>query len=115
MDLGESTFRYTGKKAGMYGKFLWSEAGNPTLDQITGFPGVDEQDFDGLPISTHLRATFPAAKSHRVATLVVPYPAGEPRRVFNFMDDQGYDCDLYFTDAEDRSFRIVLPKSLKAL
>ena len=34
-----------------------------------------------------------------------------PRRVFSFMDDQGYDADLYFTDAEDRTFKVVVPKS----
>ena len=55
--------------------------------------------------------TFPKATRHRIATLLVPYPKAAPRRIFSFLDDQGYDCDLYFTDAEDRSFKVVVPKT----
>jgi len=109
--LGETTFRYTGTRAGFYGKVLWSEAGSPTLSQETGFRGVDPAEIAGLPVSTCLKATFPKSGRHRIATLVVPYPLSAPRRVFSFLDDQGYDCDLYFTDAEDRSFKVVVPKT----
>ena len=111
MTLGDSTFRYAGEKAGFYGKFLWSEAGQPTLSQNTGFPGVDPSEFDGLPVSTCLTAKFPSATRHRIATLLVPYPNSDPRRVFSFLDDQGYDCDLYFTDADDQSFKVIVPKT----
>ena len=114
MELGSSTFRYAGTRAGLYGKFLWSEAGPAELSQPTGFPGVDPAEIDGLPESTHLRATFPAALSHRIATLLVPYPARAPRRIFHFLDDQGYDCDLYFTGADDRTFKVTVPKSFKS-
>ena len=41
----------------------------------------------------------------------MPYPLAAPRRVFSFMDDQGYDADLYFTDADDRTFKVVVPKT----
>lgn len=111
MALGDTTFRYSGEKAGFYGKFLWSEAGSPTLTQKTGFDGVDPSEIEGLPVSTCLTARFPKAINHRIATLLVPYPSSDPRRIFSFIDDQGYDCDLYFTDAQDRSFRIVVPKT----
>jgi hypothetical protein len=111
MELGDSTFRYRGEKAGFYGQFLWSEAGNPTITQHTGFPDVDPSEIEGLPESTCLKATFPKAIRHRIATLLVPYPLAKPRRIFSFLDDQGYDCDLYFTDADDRSFRVVVPKT----
>jgi len=111
MSLGDTTFRYSGEKAGFYGQFLWSEAGPPSLDQVTGFPDVDPADYEGLPISTCLKATFPKATRHRIATLLVPYPAAEPRRIFSFLDDQGYDCDLYFTDADERTFKVVVPKT----
>ncbi|MEM5585583.1 DUF4962 domain-containing protein [Roseibium sp. AS2] len=111
MTLGDATFRYTGEKAGFYGQFLWSEAGSPQLGQETGFPGVDPAEFEGLPVSTCLKATFPKAVRHRVATLLVPYPLSAPRRVFSFLDDQGYDCDLYFTDSDDRTFKVVVPKT----
>ena len=111
MDLGATTFRYTGQTAGFYGQFLWSEAGTPTLTQETSFPDVDPAEYEGLPVSTCLHATFPKATRHRIATLLVPYPKAAPRRIFSFLDDQGYDCDLYFTDAEDRSFKVVVPKT----
>ncbi len=113
MHLGDATFRYTGEKAGFYGQFLWSEAGAGTLTQETGFPGVDPADYEGLAESTCLNARFPAAIRHRIATLLVPYPTAAPRRIFSFLDDQGYDCDLYFTDSEERSFKVVIPKTFK--
>lgn len=111
MTLGDTTFRYSGSKAGFYGQFLWSEAGNPTLTQETGFPNVDASEIEGLPVSTCLHAKFGKAIRHRIATLLVPYPLSAPRRTFSFLDDQGYDCDLYFTDADDRSFKVVVPKT----
>jgi len=111
MSLGGSSFRYSGEKAGFYGQILWSEAGAASLSQVTGFPDVEPSDYDGLPLSTCLTARFPQAIRHRIATLLVPYPLSTPRRIFSFLDDQGYDCDLYFTDAEDRSFKVVVPKT----
>ena len=111
MNLSSTTFRYTGEKAGFYGQLLWSEAGAPELSQFTDFPDVDAVDYEGLPVSTCLTAKFPKAIRHRIATLIVPYPVSAPRRIFSFLDDQGYDCDLYLTDAEDRSFRVVVPKT----
>ena len=111
MTLGDTTFRYSGEKAGFYGQVLWSEAGAPKLTQETGFPDVDPADYEGLPVSTCLHARFPKAIRHRIATLLVPYPASDPRRIFSFLDDQGYDCDLYFTDAEERSFKVTVPKT----
>ena len=111
MQLGESTFRYTGERAGFYGQFLWSEAGAATLTQHTGFDDVDPAEIENLPESTCLKAHFPQAVRHRIATLLVPYPINAQRRIYSFLDDQGYDCDLYFTDADDRSFKIVVPKT----
>ena len=111
MTLGATTFRYAGQRAGFYGQVLWSEAGNPTLGQETGFAGVDPSECAGLVESTCLRATFPRAIRHRIATLIVPYPLSAPRRVFSFLDDQGYDCDLYFSEADERRFKIVVPKT----
>ncbi|WP_325063245.1 heparinase II/III domain-containing protein [Halovulum marinum] len=112
--LGETSFRYTGQKAGFYGQVLWSEGGAAKLSQETGFPGVEPSEYEGLPVSTCLTASYPAATRHRIATLLVPYSLAAPRRVFHFLDDQGYDCDLYFTDADERSFKIVVQKLAKA-
>lgn len=114
MQLGDNSFRYSGERAGFYGQFVWSEAGVPKLDQVTGFPGVDKKDYEGLPISSHLVAKFPKSKRHRIASLLVPYSLKKPKRIFNFLDDQGYDCVLYFTDAEENSFRISIQKLAEA-
>lgn len=109
-DLGKSSFRNTGERAGFYGQVVWSEAGKPEITQETGFPGVDPADYEGLPVSTFLTARYPAATRHRIATLLVPYRLEAPKRIFNFMDDQGYDADLYFTDADENTFKVVLKK-----
>ncbi len=114
MSLGEKTFRYAGEKAGFYGQLLWSEAGAPTLSQFTGFPDVDPSEIEGLPESTCLTVKFPEARRHRIAMLLVPYAMSAPRRVFSFLDDQGYDCDLYFTDQQERSFKVTVQKLAKA-
>ncbi len=111
MQLGDTTFRYTGEKAGFYGQVIWSEAGAGKLTQQTGFDDVDPADYEGLPVSTCLNVKFPAAIRHRIAVLLVPYRLDAPQRIFNFLDDQGYDCDLYFSDADERSFKVVVPKS----
>lgn len=111
MDLSATTFRYTGDKAGFYGQVLWSEAGAAEITQFTDFPDVDPVDYDGLPVSTCLTARYPKAIRHRIATLLVPYSLSNPQRIFSFLDDQGYDCDLYFTDSEDRTFKVVVPKT----
>jgi hypothetical protein len=113
-ELGSNTFRYAGKRAGFYGKILWSEGGEGSLSQVTGYPGVEPSDYDGLDQSTHLNIAFPASTRHRVATLLVPYRLEAPKRVFNFLDDQGYDVNLYLTDAQERSFKVVIPKSFAA-
>ena len=109
-ELGKTSFRNTGERAGFYGQVVWSEAGKPTLTQETGFPGVDPGDYEGLPVSTYLTAHYPAATRHRIATLLVPYRLDAPKRIFNFIDDQGYDADLYFTDADENTFKLVMKK-----
>ena len=30
--------------------------------------------------------------------------------VLHFIDDQGYDADLYFTDAEENTFKVIVKK-----
>lgn len=109
-NLGGSSFRNTGERAGFYGTVIWSEGGKPVLTQETGFPDVDPTEYAGLPVSTCLHAKYPAATRHRIATLIVPYKLSDPQRIFHFMDDQGYDADLYFTDSDENSFRVVMKK-----
>jgi len=91
-EIGSSSFRNTGDKAGFYGQVVWSEAGKPDITQITDFPDVDPADYEGLHVSTRLKASFPASTR------------------LNFMDDQGYDADLYFTDVDENTFKVVMKK-----
>ncbi len=112
-ELGKTSFRNSGERAGFYGQVVWSEAGKPNIKQETGFPDVDPADYEGLPVSTFLTAHYPAAKRHRIATLLVPYRLDAPKRIFNFIDDQGYDADLYFTDADENTFKVPLKKFAK--
>ena len=114
MELSSKSFRYQGERAGFYGQFIWSESGSPVNEQIEGFPGIDPSEIEGLDNHYHLRAQFKAASRHRIATLLVPYPIDKPRRVFHFVDDQGYDCGLYFTDSEERTFKVNIQKLAKA-
>jgi hypothetical protein len=113
LELGSTSFRYRGQTAGFYGQVIWSEGGAPELSQETGFPGVDPAEFEGLAQSTCLRAHYPKAMRHRIATLLVPYKLAAPKRIFHFMDDQGYDAELYFSDPEDNTFRVVMKKLAK--
>ncbi|MEL6682172.1 MAG: DUF4962 domain-containing protein [Pseudomonadota bacterium] len=108
--LGKTSFRNSGKRAGFYGQVVWSEGGKPLISQKTEFTDVDPVDYDGLPVSTCLTAHYAEATRHRIATLLVPYRLDAPKRIFNFMDDQGYDADLYFTDADENTFKVVMKK-----
>lgn len=114
MELSSKSFRYQGDKAGFYGQFIWSESGAPEITQIEGFPEVDKSELEGCDDHYHLKATFGASKRHRIASLIVPYPIKKPRRIFHFVDDQGYDCGLYFTDSQERTFKVNIQKLAKA-
>lgn len=114
MQIGTDTFRYAGDRAGFYGQFVWSSAGAPTIEQFTGYEDVDEKEIEGLPISSHIKARVPKSTRHRLATLLVPYRLTQPRRVFHFLDDQGYNTDFYFTDEQQRTFKVVIQKSFEA-
>ncbi|MEL7180398.1 MAG: DUF4962 domain-containing protein [Pseudomonadota bacterium] len=109
-ELGKTSFRNTGARAGFYGQVVWSEAGKPKIMQDAAFADVDPAEYEGLPVSTVLTARYPAATRHRIATLLVPYKLDAPIRIFNFMDDQGYDADLYFTDPDEHTFKVVMKK-----
>lgn len=109
-ELGKTSFRNTQTRAGFYGQVVWSEGGKPEITQKTEYTDVDPADYAGLHVSTCLTASYPAATRHRIATLLVPYRLDAPKRIFNFMDDQGYDADLYFTDQDEQTFKVVMKK-----
>ena len=108
--IGHSSFRNTGEKAGFYGEILWSESAGFDISQDTSFADVDMKEIEGLPISTCLTAKFHKSDRHRIVTLLVPYPKNDPKRIFHFIDDQGYDADLYFTDADENTFKVTVKK-----
>ncbi|MCZ7465627.1 alginate lyase [Rhizobium rhizogenes] len=107
---GRSSFRYNGQKAGFYGQFVYSSAGTPQISAVEGFPDIDPKEFEGLDIHHHICATVPAATRHRLVTLLVPYSLKEPKRIFSFIDDQGFSTDIYFSDVDDERFKLSLPK-----
>ncbi|MNL48668.1 hypothetical protein D3C87_1715450 [compost metagenome] len=107
---GKSSFRYNGQKAGFYGQFVFSSAGIPQIAAVEGFPNIDPKEFEGLDIHHHVCATVPAATRHRLVTLLVPYSLKEPKRIFSFIDDQGFSTDIYFSDVDDERFKLSLPK-----
>lgn len=109
-DLSANSFRNTGERAGFYGQVIWSEGTTPTITQTTGYPGVDMSEIKDQHVGSFLSVNYTKSRRHRVATLLVPYPKDDPKRVFHFLDDQGYDCDLYFTDADENSFKVVMKK-----
>lgn len=108
--IGKSSFRYHGKRAGFYGQFVFSSAGAPAISAVHGFPDIDPADTDGLEQHHHVRATVPAAKSHVLVTLLVPYALDAPKRIFSFIDDQGFATDIYFNDVDDQRFKLTIPK-----
>ncbi|MEM8732390.1 MAG: hypothetical protein AAGF79_20970 [Pseudomonadota bacterium] len=40
----------------------------------------------------------------------MPHRLDAPKRICNFIDDQGYDADLDFSDADENTFKVVLKK-----
>ncbi|SFR53157.1 Heparinase II/III-like protein [Yoonia tamlensis] len=109
-DLSANSFRNTGERAGFYGQVIWSEGTTPTITQTTGYPGVDMSEIKDQHIGSFLSVNYTKSRRHRVATLLVPYAKEDPKRIFHFLDDQGYDCDLYFTDADENAFKVVMKK-----
>lgn len=111
MDVGTNSFRLTGERAGLYGQFVHSTSGPPNVRLVEGFEGIDPADVEGMDTQYHIEASLPSASKHTLVTLLVPYSLDEPRRVFNFIDDQGFSADIYFTDVDDNQLRIVIPKN----
>lgn len=109
-DIGRASFRYHGQRAGFYGQFVFSLGGTPTITAVHGFPEIDPADTEGLEQHHHIRASIPASRYHTLVTLLVPYSLDAPKRIFSFIDDQGFSTDIYFTDVDDQRFKLSLPK-----
>jgi hypothetical protein len=94
----------------MDGRFVYCSSGELELTQHQGFTDVDPAEIEGLPLHWHLKATTKPARSHRIATLLVPIKHGEPKYVSYFMDDQGFDTHIYFTE-DGVTQRVEVPKA----
>ncbi|MNG30696.1 hypothetical protein D3C84_1163600 [compost metagenome] len=94
----------------MDGRFVYSSSGEMSLSQHQSFTDVDPSEIEGLPPQWHLKATTKSARNHRIATLLVPIKHGEPKYVSYFMDDQGFDVHIYFTE-DGVTHRVEVPKA----
>jgi len=54
--------------------------------------------------------SFASALTHRVVTLVHPYRNVEKKSLYTFVDDQGFNLNVYVTDEDDHSFKLEVPK-----
>lgn len=98
MKLKGQSFHVSGAKAELEGRFVYSSSGDLALTQAEGFADAEPSEIEGLPLHWHLQATTREARSHRLATLLVPMKKGESKYVSYFMDDQDHGVHLYFTD-----------------
>ncbi len=100
------SFRYMGQRAGLYGEVIWADAGPPRLEQETGFPGVDPQEYAGAHLSTFLTARYPSATKHRIATLLVPYRLDAPKSITSTVSHDESGLILDFSGPHSASFRV---------
>jgi hypothetical protein len=80
------------------------------VSNAEGFEGVDKKDYDGLDMNYVGEFSFAPAKTHRIVTLVQPYRRGEKQSLYTFVDDQGFNLNVYVTDEYDHSFKLEVPK-----
>jgi len=110
MKLGNQSFRVQGRNADMDGRFVYCSSGDLELSQTDEFADVDPVEIEGLDRQWHLTAKTAPARNHRIATLLVPLRKGEPKYVSYFMDDQGFNVHLYFTE-EGKTTRVEIAKA----
>lgn len=109
MRLAGSTFRYSGERASLKGKILRSRAGPPVLSQQTGFPDVDPAEYEGLPVSTCLRAHFPNARTHRIVTLLLPCRRDDRSEMSASAVETANGCELRFSISGAPDIKIPVP------
>lgn len=108
LSLNGQAFTVQGESAVLDGTFVLSSAGPLRLRQHRRFTGVDDAEWAGLDAHYHLEATAPAAKHHRLATLLVPKRAAERHEyVSHFLDDQGFAYNLYTTDQGKTELTVI--------
>jgi len=98
MQISQQSFRLFGEKADLIGQVVYCSSGEMKLSQHNYFEDVDPAEIEGLPSHWHLSAETPAAKSHRMAVMLVPMKKTEQKLVNFFVDDQDHGVHLYFTE-----------------
>ena len=97
-ELSRLTFRVSGDRAEMVGRFVYCSSGDLELSQRCGYEDVDPAEIEGLHRHWRLSATTRPAASHRIATLLAPMKKGAPKLVSTFLDDQDHGVHIYFTE-----------------
>ena len=98
------------EKAGIEYSVAYSSSAIKSISNAEAFDGVDPKEVEGLPMNYVGEFAFEPAKTHRVVTLVNPYRKGEKKSLYTFVDDQGYNLNVYVTDEDDNSFKLEVPK-----
>jgi hypothetical protein len=110
-DITGQAFRYEAARAGLTGEFVLSTSGPMALRNTAAFAEYcDPAEIEGLERHATLVATTPAAQAHSIVTLLTPYPKGTSKRVFHFLDDQGFASQIYFQDATDHVYGVTVAK-----
>jgi hypothetical protein len=94
----------------MDGRFVYSSSGDLRLSQHNEFTDMDTLEIEGLERQWHLTASTTTARSHRIATLLVPLRKDAPKYVSYFMDDQDHGVHIYFTEDGD-TYKVEVPKA----
>lgn len=98
------------EKAGIEYSVAYSSSPLKSVSGFEGFEGVDEKEYEGLDMNYVGEFAFEPAKTHRVVTLVNPYRKGKKKSLYTFVDDKGYNLNVYVTDEDDNSFKLEVPK-----
>jgi hypothetical protein len=110
-DISGKVFRYEGKNAGLTGEFVYCSSGDIALSCEPSFlADVDPSDYGDLPMHYCVEAVTPKSKTHRIITLLTPYPREQRKRIFNFIDDQGFSTNVYFQDDTDQMYCVSMQK-----
>lgn len=109
-ELGRQVFRYEGERAGLAGEFVFCSSGEVSLENRPAFADVSDEELNGLVRHSFLVGSTPKATKHSIVTLLTPYRKGNGKRVFNFIDDQGFATNMYFQDETGETYTVKVPK-----
>jgi hypothetical protein len=97
-------------KAGIEYSVAYSSSLLTSVRSLEAFDGIPEAEYEGLPMNYVGEFEFAPAKTHRIVTLINPYRKGKKHSLYTFVDDQGFNLNVYVTDEHDNSFKLEVPK-----